>query len=600
MLTDQEMQEQRASKRTTISFGSQIQNDGMTPMAETPIIDEHGIYRFSANTYRTLAGSPRDSQIPELPGDVQNIKQSNSNEMQSQTSDNQRHSTITISSSEEDGSHDDSKSAWASIHSPIPAIDVITAQRTARETYIRIRKDARDKSNGVTSRISNAPSPKGEDELNIIGEGEGLMTIMFGMGDIAPPPANMRSFLLNPSPVILDNVAFLPSRNDAWHKRIGDELPAFSQRRKYLRSRTMPPPTPLLLGSNRRRAPVVVRESLIGQEEDSPETALKEIQAQLSKFDGTSRESLGSLTHQRPDDSLNLSTTVSSDRLGLIVNLEKEMGQQETLWMRMQHNFDRDSNSMIMTPQVAEYTPRALPSPPSETSSRKTPRSVKRRPRIRNESGDSTSGNFAHSPNVSRAFIWQQRLAEAEMEFKEYAPTMLGTGNVNFFSISKAQLESPTPPDSVDSESDPETEMDYDTDENTHDRDFVRAASSTETNPKALWKPKQSAPSVRVGHLWSAIHDISIARTTLSEPAAKELRPVQRRDQQTLNIVSSKLWSKPTLQADRPPVGLWDSRMTRPRAIITRPKAQRPQRKSKRVTFLPDIRRSSFVTFELS
>jgi hypothetical protein len=591
MLTDQELQEHRASKRTTISFGSQIQNDGTTPMAETPITNEHGIYRFSANTYRTLAGSPRDSRIPELPGNVENREDSNSDGVQSQVSNNQQQSIITSSNSEADESHDDSKSAWASIHSPVPAIDVITAQRTARETYIRMRKDAGAKSNGDASSTFRDPFTKAEDERNVTGDGEGLMTVMFGIGDVAPPPANMRSFLLNPSPVIQENEGFQPLSNDAWHTRIGDELPAFSQRRKDLRSRTMPPPTPLLLGSNRRQKQVVVRETLIDQEEESPEKALKEIQAQLSKFEVASRESLRSPMCHMPQDSPKPPTAVVDNGLGLLENLEKEMGQQETLWMRMQHNFDRDSNSMIMTPQVAECTPRALPSPPSEASSRRTPRSVNRRPRIRSKGGESTSATLTRSPDTSRANIWQQRLAEAQMEFMENAPALLGPGNVNFLSMSRAQLGSPTPPDSAGSESDSETEMDYDTDEDINDMEATRAAPLIEIKRIGLWKPSPSAVTVRVGHLWSPANDISMARTTTSEPAAIGLRVAQRRDQHTLSIVSSNLWSKLILHANRSPIGLWRSKTTRSRTTTTRPRAQKPQRKSKRVTFLPDIRR---------
>lgn len=591
MLTDQELQEHRASKRTTISFGSQIQNDGTTPIAETPIINEHGIYRFSANTYRTLAGSPRDSPTPELPGNVENREDSNPNGVQSQVSNSQRQSTITSSSSEADGSHDDSKSAWASIHSPVPAIDVITAQRTARETYIRMRKDAGAKSNGDASSTFRDPFTKAEDERNVTGDGEGLMTVMFGMGDVVPPSANMRSFLLNPSPVIPDNKGFRPPSNDAWHTRIGDELPAFSQRRKDLRSRTMPPPTPLLLGSNRRQKQVVVRETLIDQEEESPEQALKEIQAQLSKFEVASSETLRSSMRHMPQESSKSPTVVVDNRLGLLENLEKEMGQQETFWMRMQHNFDRDSISVIMTPQAAECTPRALPSPPSESSPRRTPRSVNGRPRIGSKGSESTSAMLTRSPSTSRAKIWRQRLAEAQMEFMENSPATLGPGNVNFPSMSRAQLGSPTPPDSAGSESDPETEMDYDTDEDINDIEATRGAPLTEIKRTGLWKPNRSAVPVRVGYLWYPTNDTSMARTTASEPAAIGLRPVQRRDQHTVSIVSSNLWSKPILPANRSPIGLWRSKMTCPRTTTTRPKAQRPQRKSKRVTFLPDIRR---------
>jgi hypothetical protein len=586
---DQELQEHRISKRTTISFGSQIQNDGTTPIVETPIINKHGIYRFSANTYRALAESPRDSRIPELPGNIQKWEDSNLNEIQSQASNSQQHSAITSSSSEVDESHDNSKSAWASTHSLVPAIHVTTAQKAARETYIRMGKDTGAESKGDTSTTFHAPFTKVEDERNVTGDGEGLMTVMFGLGDVAPPSANTRSFLLNPSLVIPDNEDFPHPVNDVWHKRIGDELPAFSQRRKDLRSRTMPPPTPLILGLNRRQRPV--REPLIDQEEESPEKALKEIQAQLSKFEVASRESLEPSIRHMPHGSSKPSTAVADDTIDLLANLEKEIGQQETLWMRMQHNFDRDSNSMIMASQVAECTPRALPSPPSEASSRRTTGSDNRRPRIRSKGGESTSAVLTRSPYTSKADIWQQRPAEAQMEFMEYAPGLLGPGNANFLSMSRVQLGSPTPPDSVGSDSGSETEMDCDTDENSNDVGVAKAAPLTEIKRMGLWEPNPSSFTARVGHLWCPANDISMVRTTSSEPAAKGLRPVQRRDQHTLSIVSSSLWSKPIPHANRHPIGLWGSKTTRPRTIMTRPKAQRPQRKSKRVTFLPDIRR---------
>src|SRR6202043_1662652 len=76
------------------------------------------------------------------------------------------------------------------------------------------------------------------------------------------------------------------------------------------------------------------------------------------------------------------------------------------------------------------------------------------------------------------------------------------------------------------------------------------------------------------------------------EPAAKSLRPASRRDLLPLSIASTKLWSKPEPSRVRPCVGLWGSRMTRPKNIVTRAKTQKPLRKPKRMTFLPDIGKS--------
>lgn len=594
MLMDQETEDRRASKRTTISFGRQIQNDGVTPVAETPILNEYGIYRFSANYLRTLAKSPDVSQVSTLPDNVTGNLHSNTR--YSQASNGKRRSISTGSSSRADGSHDDSRSAWASIHSAAPAVDVAASLRTARESYIRVREDASVRSRGGPSKQFYAPSSKPEDEMIAAGDGEDFMTTTSGMGDItlpAPSPAQDQSFLLNPSPTVPEQELFLPPTSYSWRRRIGDELPAFSERRKHLRSRTMPPPTPLLLGSDSRRPTVVVHEPVIEVVEDTPETILKEIQAQLRRFEEPSGDSIYPLIGYVPRDPSKLSIAHSDDRLDLLENLEMEMGQQETHWMQMQHTFERDSNSVAPTPQ------KPLPSPRSESSSRRTSLSVTRRLRIQGNStrhsngGESTMTLSTQSSENSRATVWQQRLAEAQMEYMENATMLLNNPHLNFLSFYKGQLASPTPPDSVDSEDDPNTDIGYDADEQSSDGDFVRDPPSPKAKWKrpALWERKPVAPIVRVGHLWSPPQERSSLRTASPEPAAKMVRPTPRRDHHPLSIESSTLWSKIITHATRPPVGLWGSRMTRPKSIITRPKTERPTRKLKHVTFLPDIRK---------
>jgi hypothetical protein len=347
------------------------------------------------------------------------------------------------------------------------------------------------------------------------------------------------------------------------------------------------------LCSNGKQPTVVVHEPVVEVVEDTPETALQEIHAQLSKLEGSNEETLSSIMRNMPHGSSQLSTDQNNDRLGLLENLEKEMGQQETHWMQMQHNFDRDSNSVILTPQ------KPLPSPPSESSSRGTSLSVTRRPRIRGNpkrqsNGDeSTTTTSTQSSENSKATVWQQRLAEAQTEYMENATTLLNNPHLNFLNFQKGQLGSPTPPESGDSENGSATDMEFDTDDENYVDELGRDASSPEpfSRRPALWEPMSVAPVFCVGHLWCPPGESSMARTPSPEPAAKAVRPAHRRDHHPLSIGSSALWSKPTAHADRPLVGLWGSRMTRPKSIITRPKTQRPARKSKRVTFLPDIRK---------
>jgi hypothetical protein len=105
----------------------------------------------------------------------------------------------------------------------------------------------------------------------------------------------------------------------------------------------------------------------------------------------------------------------------------------------------------------------------------------------------------------------------------------------------------------------------------------------------SLWKPKLGPPKAVFGRLWNPPY-VSSTRAVSSEPPARNVRPPQRTAQMPLQIHSSNLWSKPpSSKINHHVIGLWSSKKKRPNSIVTRRATHRPQRKSKRVTFLPDI-----------
>jgi hypothetical protein len=582
--TEQEPQSQRTSRRSTISLCERTPHDSNSPFTNgKPLDKELDTYRFSMNTYRTLAGAPRDSWIPGSNANILVEENADLDEARSikLTEKRKLAPSATEVASDVDGSRDDSTTPWASLHPPSLPIDLAATRQVAQETYMQIRKNRE-----LPDLPINANSERRSKELN---DRSTQFLPSLELGTSASLTRN-QSLFLNSSPGFRESHPSTLQSSQPWHRRIGDEPLTFSKRRKNLRSRAMPPPTPLLLSSSSRHT-AAAREPNPNPI-DSPGKAIEEIQAQLKRFD----ESLDSLFRGTTNNhSSNTFDAVAGDRGELLEDLEKEMGLQEIHWMRLQHNFDRDSNSIIVSPD----TRLQAPSPPSsEASSRRTSRSITRRLRIgssntpQSQRDGSTSTSSTQSSANSRASIWQRRLAEAQMEYMENAPPLLGKHNINFLTLAKAQLGSPTPPDSIDSAS--ESDSDF---ENDARSDVYTSESGGDSKPpviQALWAPRPSVPKVIVGLLWNPVQCSHTVGPVSPEPAAKSLRPAPRRDLLPLSIVSTKLWSKPEPLRVRPCVGLWGSRMTRPKNIVTRAKTQKPLRKPKRMNFLPDIGKSHF------
>ena len=399
------------------------------------------------------------------------------------------------------------------------------------------------------------------------------------------------SFLLDANQALPGDKTPSPKGMSSWHRRIGDALPTFSERRKNSKHRKMPPPTPLLLKWQGSGISVVVH-SPAPSPVDSPGKAMKDLQARLKRFEEPNQERPSSL-QQLPAAVV---TTVDgakdnrNSRSRLLQDLEEEMGQQESLWQKMQNNFDHDSNSIILTPQY--------PTPSVDESSHgPSQRPVSRHTRIRKSmtGGASPSSTSSRSSSNSRASAWQQRLAEAQIEYLDNASALNYNRNMNFLALCQSQIGSPTPPESVDSETDIETSSDSDLEL----PNSPAESGVLEYSKPSLWQPKAIVLNTILSGLWQQTVTPS-RHTTFADAPAKNLRLPKRLIQETLPIFSSVLWSKQETSTKVAYFGLWGSRKVRPKSIIVRRASQRPQRKSKRIGYLPDIGTEPFEQISYS
>lgn len=396
-----------------------------------------------------------------------------------------------------------------------------------------------------------------------------------------------KSFFLDEDQELAEEAPPLPRKRElSWHKRIGDELPTFSERQMKARSiRKMPPPPPLLLSKNGRQTKVVVRTREPSPPPDSPERAIKELEDQLKKFEEPNRGSVGSFLSRIPG-----AAEPSNDRTRLLQNLEAEMGLQEDQWKELHTKVDRDSMSQVMTPQASEPSEPSLSRENSLKNTHTQSRVINRRSRIRSNltvrSKSQDSDSSVSSSENSRASVWQQRLAEAQMEYMDKAPALVKRKSVNFLSAAKMQVMSPTPPESVDSD-----ETDFESSSETEETTFQTAFQMVTASKRSvhLWQPQAASPKATIGRMWSHPRQSQVSASS-PEPPARNLRPAQRRTQLELPITSKSLWTKArSFNSGREFIGLWGSKVVRPKSLAVRRKTHRPMRKSKRVTYLPDI-----------
>ena len=563
----------RNSNRTT---KTSIRTEDILEVDELPQRDPMPATHYSPNAYQNGTGQSWSPDTAEFDEDEVDVDIASDRQSSRQfTGGGKRGSSPVLpyrsSAWTESTAQDDvATTNWGSVHSPQLAV-AATGQvvKTAD-----IKKNERSMALPVSER-RNVPSM-------LDGRGSEVMTVMLA-APVDQGPSLRGSWLLDDESVID------PQRlSGSWHRRVGDDCPSFSDRKERVRSRKMPPPTPLLLNTKSTSKTAVLIPAAEPSPVESPEHALHMIQAQLKKFEQPNRESVES----------------QGQRIALLENLEKEMGMQEEHWQDLKHDLGRDSLSSVQTTSPARSSrvePVATVVPLSRESSTRSniglERRASRRAKLRTSTGIKMSEELSPSPvAIGAAGGWRQRLAEAQMEYRGNATELLKKRSMNFLTISK-DLGSPTPPDSDES-----------------DGEFARARTNIgaflvrEVPARAsLWTPAAAVSSAPQSLMWS--RPAQPARKSETELPSLSVRPAQRKESAPLRIQSSQLWRKPYGSPHRNNGGLWrpawasaappaapirasqTAREPQPQKATPppRPLTQRPPRRSKRVTLLPDI-----------
>jgi hypothetical protein len=460
----------------------------------------------------------------------------------------------TYDRSEDDGTN------WSSMNTPEVAIGVPVMQRLGLPSSVRMpgRQDIRGSELSFTDNSNRETLP-------IM-----LDTSSLGQSDLQRPMAPEVEVVASPE---------LPT----WHRRVGDVCPTFSDREKKVKARKMPPPAPLPLHtlSTRKILAIQVEPSPL----ESPGQAIQQIQAQLRKLD--------ELEQATPES--------ASRRIALLEDLEREMGQQEEHWEEIKHDIGRDSLSSTQTSSPAGRDSRHA----SVASTINVAREVTRK----SIGAERRASRLAQMQNNLKPIVpeppvrnsvspqlskWQKRLTEAQMDYMD--ARLLRASNVNVLQLSRAQLASPTPPDSNDSEVPSLPSFDEEV-------IMIEQPSEPQRKLASLWTPapKEVAPK---SFLWAFT---SKPNTDIEAPLpALSVRPAQRNEWTPLRIQSTQLWRKPYNTANRAASGLWrplwasaappaqplvrvPSKSEPASQKPPRPVTQRPPRRNKRVTLLPDI-----------
>jgi hypothetical protein len=429
------------------------------------------------------------------------------------------------------------------------------------------------------ARESIPPLPRPESsrhDSNISGITEAVlqdrsfMALMLNInqGEVSPRSTKIKAgksaFLHDSSQTFGSNVVKTVS-GDSWHTRIGDEIPTFSNRPKHLRSKSTPPPAALTLWTTKSRI-AIARPPVPTVVVDTPNRALKEIQAQLRKLEQPS-----DILPFLRDRSSSLSNLSNDRRNDLLAELENEAGEQENMWLQLHRNINRDSRgSEILTPLTEKRS--SIGSVPSAKAPSIRDAKKARVKSIVQAAQYSAIPAAKQDGEKAKPGFWKDKLEGAQKAYADNAPSFL-----NLLSNPKAPTVKPEPAVIIK----PNSKMPP-----------ISAVIRCPIEPKQLWQPQVSKPTATVGFLWTAPQQGILTRTVSPEPAALDVRPAQRRINEPLRLESLHMWSKPTAGRTRPTAGLWRSKSTRPISIVTRPKTQKPVRKSKIMSYLPDIGKS--------
>ena len=520
-----------------------------------------------------------------------------------------RDSAITASS--EARTHDDGTTNWGSVHSPVYAVPIPANRLVARTTYI----------NGGDQRTGASEGPLDAD-LPL------LPATTYIAQPRVPAPARAREISPPASPSSrpasdkgLDGQETnspeqwgQKTQESQWHRRIGDDTLSFSERKERTRSRKMPPPTPLLLRNAQpsTKNPVVVKAAQPSPLE-SPERALAYIQAQLRKYEEPHLP--GSAAEETP-----------TRRLALLDNLEKEMDMQAGHWQQMQHNLRHGSMSTMQTlsPSVVDSRHQSVRQSHYSISSVLAQQQKAARQSYM-DSGTLGVFNYIASDIISKR--------SSNVAQQHFPNTLSEIGD----------LGSPTPPDSDNEETDLDLRLHRELSDAIDLALFDSAAAppspiakSLQTAqhnnlPSLLWTPKEKQ-TMAMTALWTPASAAASQQSTalfasISQSAARQAMAVNKSQASgPLLIESVSLWSKdvsPLSKRKDSGRGLWTDvqsqeqsqeetiasvhhnlhelememeameadhqRMSTSSQKAPRPVTQRPPRRSRRATLLPDI-----------
>lgn len=585
----------RDSKRTTTSVQTRSLFDEPEETSQREVSMEASRDRPGANAYQDLLSEAgQEVTAEENPTDEkkQSVATTGNGKRASSPVLPARFS-VRSASTTDNTTADDATTEWGTVHSPAPVQQIGLTVHQARA--IEVGKP--DKASGQDQRAVSAMTNSEE------------MIFMLDASvarDLEPK---------GKAPAMGEEESPVASRASSgqFYRRVGDETLSFSSRPDKARSRRGPPPVPLVLSDR----PTTAKQAVLVKAAEpsplpSPEEALMMIQAQLKKYEQPAPGAADS---------------PGQGRLALLNDLEAEMGQQETRWHGMQHDLSRDSFSTVsptaQSRRNSEVAPTSSAEALSRNSSTKSKESIaadrraSRRARMGSISSTRSSSRESDDSR-NRASLWQRRLAEAQMEYMENANELIRKRSLNFLSVAKADLGSPTPPDSDESEAEIESRRNLaallEARAKHHAEEMERPAGSSQL----LWTPRRE-PQPESGLMWVRPQRPYEQHLPRQEPPLPGLsvRPAQRKERSTLPIESAQLWQKSTPPGETSRPGLWKSpaevqalkelsqsptagRRQAPSyynpgiqrsrsASGSRPLTQRPPRRSKRITALPDI-----------
>ncbi|CCC11156.1 unnamed protein product [Sordaria macrospora k-hell] len=275
---------------------------------------------------------------------------------------------------------------------------------------------------------------------------------------------------------------------------------------------------------------------------ESPEHALRQIQEQLKKFEEP-------VTKACPKD--------HTERLALLEDLEKEMGVHENHWQEMKHDMGRDSLCSMQTNSPANRNSRCDSTVGSivighgpAVGAMAAERRASRQNMLRN-SGSHNPSRLSRDAVKSHMSIWQKRLTEAHIDYMETAAERLRHPSANYLPMPmpNVQLGSPTPPDSdASGDDDSVLSAQLDAVSNWLSKKAVKTVS--------LWAPVPEQTIVAATLLWTPVPKASPTSMIATPEAETFVRPLARKELPPLEITSTQLWSKPTVNVKQTPT-LW-------------------------------------------